>query len=61
MSLKTDDEGHAINDMLPGYMDTALNDVPSLDAQKKIWIEQDLIQTFFWASTARTWLSAAFM
>ena len=29
-----------VNSISPGYMDTALNRVPSLDAQKKIWIEQ---------------------
>lgn len=29
-----------VNSISPGYMDTALNRVPALDAQKKIWIEQ---------------------
>lgn len=29
-----------VNAISPGYMDTALNRVPALDAQKKIWIEQ---------------------
>lgn len=27
-----------VNSISPGYMDTALNNVPALDAQKKIWI-----------------------
>ncbi|SMY19682.1 unnamed protein product [Zymoseptoria tritici ST99CH_1A5] len=33
---------HAIrvNTISPGYMDTALNRVPALDAQKKIWVAQ---------------------
>ncbi|OCK80914.1 NAD(P)-binding protein [Lepidopterella palustris CBS 459.81] len=29
-----------VNAISPGYMDTALNRVPALDAQKKIWIAQ---------------------
>ncbi|SMR44527.1 unnamed protein product [Zymoseptoria tritici ST99CH_3D1] len=29
-----------VNTISPGYMDTALNRVPALDAQKKVWIEQ---------------------
>jgi NAD(P)-dependent dehydrogenase (short-subunit alcohol dehydrogenase family) len=29
-----------VNTISPGYMDTALNRVPALDAQKKIWIDQ---------------------
>ncbi|KAF2494513.1 NAD(P)-binding protein [Lophium mytilinum] len=29
-----------VNSISPGYMDTALNRVPALDAQKKIWIDQ---------------------
>lgn len=28
-----------VNCISPGYMDTALNRVPALDAQKKIWID----------------------
>lgn len=28
-----------INAISPGYMDTALNRVPALDAQKRIWID----------------------
>ena len=27
-----------VNSISPGYMDTALNRVPALDAQKKIWV-----------------------
>lgn len=30
--------GIRVNSISPGYMDTALNRVPALDAQKKIWI-----------------------
>jgi len=29
-----------VNSISPGYMDTALNRVPSLDAQKKLWKER---------------------
>ena len=29
-----------VNAISPGYMDTALNRVPALDAQKRIWIDQ---------------------
>ncbi|KAM0708026.1 hypothetical protein Q7P35_004675 [Cladosporium inversicolor] len=29
-----------VNSISPGYMDTALNRVPALDAQKRIWIDQ---------------------
>jgi NAD(P)-dependent dehydrogenase (short-subunit alcohol dehydrogenase family) len=32
--------GIRVNSISPGYMDTALNRVPALDAQKKIWIAQ---------------------
>jgi NAD(P)-dependent dehydrogenase (short-subunit alcohol dehydrogenase family) len=32
--------GIRVNTISPGYMDTALNRVPALDAQKKIWVEQ---------------------
>lgn len=28
-----------VNAISPGYMDTALNRVPALDAQKKIWVD----------------------
>lgn len=28
-----------VNAISPGYMDTALNRVPSLDAQKRIWVD----------------------
>lgn len=28
-----------VNSISPGYMDTALNRVPALDAQKKIWVD----------------------
>lgn len=28
-----------VNAISPGYMDTALNRVPTLDAQKKIWVD----------------------
>ncbi|GME65246.1 Short-chain dehydrogenase/reductase SDR [Neofusicoccum parvum] len=40
-SLATEWSRHGIrvNSISPGYMDTALNRVPALDAQKKIWIE----------------------
>ncbi|KAK0650720.1 Sorbose reductase sou1 [Lasiodiplodia hormozganensis] len=40
-SLATEWARHGIrvNSISPGYMDTALNRVPALDAQKKIWIE----------------------
>ncbi|KAF2136242.1 uncharacterized protein K452DRAFT_362675 [Aplosporella prunicola CBS 121167] len=41
-SLATEWARHGIrvNSISPGYMDTALNRVPALDAQKKIWIDQ---------------------
>ncbi|KAF2091446.1 putative D-arabinitol 2-dehydrogenase [Saccharata proteae CBS 121410] len=41
-SLATEWARHGIrvNAISPGYMDTALNRVPALDAQKKIWIDQ---------------------
>jgi len=29
-----------VNAISPGYMDTALNRVPALEAQKRIWIDQ---------------------
>ena len=32
--------GIRVNSISPGYMDTALNRVPSLEAQKKIWVER---------------------
>jgi NAD(P)-dependent dehydrogenase (short-subunit alcohol dehydrogenase family) len=32
--------GIRVNTISPGYMDTALNRVPALDAQKKQWIER---------------------
>ncbi|KAF4312595.1 hypothetical protein SLS57_011648 [Botryosphaeria dothidea] len=40
-SLATEWARHGIrvNSISPGYMDTALNRVPALDAQKKIWVE----------------------
>lgn len=32
--------GIRVNSISPGYMDTALNRVPALDAQKQMWIER---------------------
>lgn len=32
--------GIRVNSISPGYMDTALNRVPALEAQKRIWIER---------------------
>ena len=32
--------GIRVNSISPGYMDTALNRVPELEAQKKMWIER---------------------
>lgn len=32
--------GIRVNSISPGYMDTALNRVPALEAQKRVWIEQ---------------------
>lgn len=32
--------GIRVNSISPGYMDTALNRVPALDAQKVIWVER---------------------
>ena len=32
--------GIRVNSISPGYMDTALNRVPELDAQKKMWVER---------------------
>jgi len=29
-----------VNTISPGYMDTALNRVPALEAQKKLWVER---------------------
>ncbi|KAK5162874.1 uncharacterized protein LTR77_011131 [Saxophila tyrrhenica] len=33
------EHGIRVNSISPGYMDTALNRVPALEAQKKIWVE----------------------
>ena len=32
--------GIRVNSISPGYMDTALNRVPALEAQKKIWVDR---------------------